>query len=349
MTQPPSYSLGSYLKDRWFQLLIAGVVLLGLAVMLPAFGLNLAAIIVIEGFILLGYLFLFGSDYVRRYRFYDDAIKLVDQVQHVYEVPSLLQWPDFLDGQVAYTIVEDLSRQSGEEIGLRQKEFRDYREFIELWVHEIKTPLAASRLMLATMHGEQAVKLSKELDRAELQVEQVLYYARMASLANDYHIHEVALAELLKDSCRKYARYLIECKTTPVIEVADSETVLADDSWLRFMVGQIITNSAKYEATSVVFRSWEENANTPHGKTILEIADNGMGIKAADVPRVFDKGFIGQNGRAKGSATGIGLYLVAEMAERMGLSITLASEEGSGTRVLLGFPHDRRHLSLTKM
>ena len=118
--------------------------------------------------------------------------------------------------------------------------------------------------------------------------------------------------------------------------------MFADASWLSFVLGQVVVNAAKYGATAVRFTAREEGTGTSAARTVLEIADNGRGIPAADVPRVFDRGFTGENGRDQGSATGMGLYLVATLCEKMGLGVGLASEEGTGTRVMLAFPHDRR-------
>ena len=198
--------------------------------------------------------------------------------------------------------------------------------------------------MTADLHGGVASKLKAELDRIESYVEQALYYARSTSLARDYAIRELPLADAVRTACKKNARYLIERGTTPSIEVGDGVTVFADASWLSFALGQVLVNAAKYGATSVRFTVREEGAGTSAARTVLEIADDGPGIPAADVPRVFDRGFTGKNGRAQGSATGMGLYLVATLCEKMGLGVGLASEEGTGTRVMLAFPHDRRRM-----
>ena len=129
------------------------------------------------------------------------------------------------------------------------------------------------------------------------------------------------------------------------MEVADDETVFADAKWLAFVIGQIVVNAAKYGARTIRFSARVEGRGAD-GRTVLEIADDGCGIPAADVPRVFDRGFTGENGRAQGSSTGMGLYLVAQLCEKMGLGVGLASEEGAGTRVMIAFPHDRRALDL---
>ena len=125
----------------------------------------------------------------------------------------------------------------------------------------------------------------------------------------------------------------------------DDETVFADATWLSFIVGQVLANAAKYGASCVRFSSRTEGEGGA-ARTVLAMADDGCGIPAADVPRVFERGFTGANGRAQGSSTGMGLYLAAVMCEKMGLGLGIASEEGTGTRVMISFPHDRRRLDV---
>ena len=216
---------------------------------------------------------------------------------------------------------------------------------MELWIHEIKTPIAAANLMAADLHGPVATKLKGELDRIESQVEQALYYARSTSLAKDYAIRETALADAVRAACRKNARYLIESGVSVEVGLADDETVFADATWLSFIVGQVLANAAKYGASCVRFSSRTEGEGGA-ARTVLAMADDGCGIPAADVPRVFERGFTGTNGRAQGSSTGMGLYLAAVMCEKMGLGLGIASEEGTGTRVMIAFPHDRRRLDV---
>ena len=176
-------------------------------------------------------------------------------------------------------------------------------------------------------------------------MEQALFYARSTSLVQDYSLRSVGLAACVREACKKNARYLIERGSVPAVEVADDEAVFADAKWLAFVIGQIVVNAAKYGARTIRFSARVEGRGAA-GRTVLEIADDGCGIPAADVPRVFDRGFTGENGRAQGSSTGMGLYLVAQLCEKMGLGVGLASEEGAGTRVMIAFPHDRRALDL---
>lgn len=339
---PERFGIGPYLRDRAVTLGIAAFCAAGVVCMLPALGVSLSGALTIAGFVVLCAAIALALDYGRRARFYRETAGLVAELGSASHFPSLIDEPDFLEGRIAYQAGAALARLSNGEVSTAQVNAQNYREYVELWIHEIKTPIAAAKLMLSSMHDAQGAKLTRELERIDAQVEQALYYARSTSLANDYAIREVGLAAAVREACKKNARFLIERSVAPDIDVPERLRVLADEPWLVFVLGQVVVNAAKYGAKTIAFTARTEDEGTPRECTVLEVRDDGRGIPAADVPRVFDRGFTGANGRDQGSATGMGLYLVALMCERMGLGVGLASEEGAGTRVLLSFPHDRR-------
>ena len=241
-----------------------------------------------------------------------------------------------------------LTQLNKDELGELRTQNHERAQYTELWVHEVKTPLAAAKLVLDRMHGPDVAKLKIELERIEGLVEQALFTARSDTLVNDYLIREVRLADAVGEACKSNMCYLASCGVTLNMQVDPQVTVMADRTWLAFILNQLITNAAKYDASTITFTTYEEGNEGPHACTVLELRDDGCGIPAADVPRVFDRGFTGEVGRAHGSATGMGLFLVARMCAQMGLDVLLASEEDIGTRVQIKFPHDRRrmHLSL---
>ncbi|MEG1166955.1 sensor histidine kinase [Gordonibacter sp.] len=341
-------SLSTYLRDRFAAVFIGILCCVAVGGMLAVLGVGRDAAVLIPCFIASCGAVALGVGYVRRYRFYRELSHLVDNLDRTYFASELLETPEFLEGKLAHEALEAVGKAAADDVAQHRQQAEAYREYIELWIHEIKTPIAAARLMMADLRGPEAAKLKGEIDRIESSIEQALFYARSTSLAHDYAIREVALAEAVRTACRKNARYLIERGVTPAIEVAEDVVVFADSSWLAFILGQILVNAAKYGAANVRFVTCAEGAAASPARTVLEVADDGLGIPAADVPRVFDRGFTGQNGRAQGSATGMGLYLVATLCEKMGLGVALASEEGLGTRVMLSFPHDRRRLDMQR-
>lgn len=337
-----------YLRDRFASILV-GVICCGVVGgMLVVLGVGSDATVLIPCFMASCGAVALGIGFVRRHRFYDELARLVSDLDCTYYASELLEQPHFLEGRLAHESLEAIGKVAADNVAYHRQQAEAYRDYVELWIHEIKTPIAAARLMVAGLRGSEAVKLKGELDRIESYVEQALFYARSTSLTRDYAIREIALVEAVRSTCKKNARYLIERGTTPVIDVAEDITVFADATWLIFVLGQIVVNAAKYGASRVRFSTRIEETAASSARTILEIADDGSGIPEADVPRVFDRGFTGQNGRAQGSATGMGLFLVATLCEKMGLGVALASEKGSGTRVMLSFPHDRHRLNMQR-
>lgn len=337
----------SYLRDRVPQMVLA------IACMLIVFAAALIQGVSFEGALLIALVvgsfavLAFVIGFAAKRNFYKQLDELAFGLQDACIVASLLEEPFFAEGQATFEAISALSRTADRQISMTERDAQDYRRYIEAWIHEVKTPIAAAKLMLSGMHGEQADKLSLEVERIESQVESALFYARSSFLANDYAIAKIHLAEACKEACKRNSRFLISAGCIPKVEVAPDVIVLADKQWAIFMISQIVVNSAKYGAKQVVFTAKVEEANSPRERTVLQIADDGCGIPAADVASVFDMGFVGENGRSSGGkATGIGLYLVAKLAEAMGMGVAIASEEGAGTRVMLEFPHDMRRQTL---
>ena len=337
--------VGPYLLDRVVALLAMAFCALGVGGMLAVLGEGVQAAVLAGCFVVGCGAAALALDYARRCRFYRELARFSDDLDRAYYASALLEEPDFLEGRLTFEALEAAGKSAADDVALHKQQAEAYRDYVELWIHEIKTPIAAAGLMAASLHGPQAAKLKGELDRIEGYVEQALYYARSTSLARDFAIREIALADVVRDAVKKHARYLVEQGTVPSIDVPDNVKAFGDAKWLAFVLGQLATNAAKYGASRIGFSARVEGEGSSDARTVLEVADDGPGIPAADVPRVFERGFTGENGRKLGSSTGMGLYLVAELCAKMGLGVGLASEEGSGTRVLLSFPHDRRRLN----
>ncbi|WP_125708365.1 sensor histidine kinase [Companilactobacillus zhongbaensis] len=209
---------------------------------------------------------------------------------------------------------------------------QEQREYTESWVHDIKVPLAA--LKLASDDELDPQLLSEETDQIDYLVDQALYFARLNNFSNDYLIKEQNLNDIVKNSIRTNKRSFINKRIGIELDVTD-QPVLTDSKWLSFILNQIIANSLKYTDSGgkvKVFTTSEKQ------NVLLHIKDNGVGIKTEDLSRVFNKGFTGSNGRASGSkATGIGLYLVKKMVDRLGHEITINSVVGQGTEVIITF------------
>lgn len=201
-------------------------------------------------------------------------------------------------------------------------------DFYTMWVHQIKTPIAASRLLLQEEELNPG-EIQNELFKIEQYVEMVLGYLRTQDLSSDLCLEEVNLDEIIKDQIHKFARIFVGKKLSLDYEGVE-ETVLTDKKWLGFVIGQILSNALKYtKKGKISIYMSKARSHT------LVIEDTGIGIRQEDLPRVFEKGFTGYNGREEGRSTGIGLYLSGKIMKKLDHGIRIESELGKGTRVFL--------------
>ncbi len=209
---------------------------------------------------------------------------------------------------------------------------RDLIDYYTLWAHQIKTPIAALRLMLQAEESSRNAALSAELFKIEQYVEMVLQYLRLDSSSSDFVIKTYQLDSIIRQSVRKYAKMFI-LKKLELDFTATGLSVLTDEKWLCFVIEQLLSNALKYTSAGKVSISSEGTA--------LVIADTGIGIRGEDLPRVFEMGYTGCNGREDKSSTGIGLYLCRRIIRKLGHTISIESSPGRGTRVTIGLETTR--------
>ncbi len=232
----------------------------------------------------------------------------------------------------------DLCRRAGRAMAGAVSDARasqgEYREYVERWVHEVKTPVTAARLICRELDGETRRKLLAELSQIEAHIERALFYARAQSPERDCLLRQVDLGEIAARAIETHRSLLIQQGVRVETQGLD-RPVYTDEKWAAFLLGQLLQNSARYRREEPVITLTAR----PLGKqTQLIIRDNGMGIPAWELSRVFDRGFTGSNGRTRGSSTGMGLYLCKKLAGFLELGLSIASEEGEGTTVTLTFP-----------
>lgn len=340
-------SFPAYLRDHGIELAFGLVALAAVCGIVSLCGVPVDAVVLCA---LVGALFGcagLAAGYMRRKKFLGQCHAIACQLEHARELFGFVEEPDLSEQLVSYEALMALARAASDDIEAEQQRSRAYREYVESWIHEVKAPIAAARLALSSLSGPEADSVRNELERVEGNVEQALWYARSTAVEADYSIREVALSKIVSGVCKRNARFLIERGVVPRFEGIDGVHVFTDEKWAGFIVTQAVVNAAKYGARMVRFSCVQDEAQAGR-QVVLEIADDGIGIPAADVPRVFDRGFTGVNGRAAGSSTGMGLYLAAIMCDKMGLGLKVASEEGVGTRVLIAFPLDRERLDFAR-
>ena len=241
--------------------------------------------------------------------------------------------PKSLDIRIDYyhKIIEKLYEELEKLTQENRQKNTDMVDYYSMWVHQIKTPIAAMNFLLDNEEVDQKI-LQQELFKIERYVEMVLTYIRLDSISSDYVITKINLDEVVKDSVKKYATIFIN-KKIKLNYVSHETMVISDKKWLSFAFEQILGNSVKYSNAS-----GEITIETCENKLIIE--DNGMGIKEEDLPRIFEKGFTGFNGRYEKKSSGLGLYLCKKTLDKLGHHIEISSKVGEGTRIEITFPKE---------
>lgn len=277
-------------------------------------------------------------EYFKRKKFYDNLLKILEELDEKYLITEIIKTPNFLEGQILKNSLEQIDKSMLENVNKYKYMTEDYKEYIELWIHEIKIPIATSKKVIENNKNAITKSIDEELDKVENYIEQALFYARSNTVEKDYYIRKVVLKEIVNESIKKNKSSLIQEKIS--IDIHDLEIeVNTDNKWIVFILNQIIQNSIKYrkKGNSVI----EIYANQGKENVILYIKDNGIGIKQGEITRVFEKGFTGTNGRLSNKkSTGIGLYLCKKLCNKLGIGIELNSVQNEGTEVKLVFPKD---------
>jgi len=244
---------------------------------------------------------------------------------------------EIINGKIVKEILEQTNKSMLENVNRYKYITQDYKEYIELWIHEIKLPIATSKLIIENNKTVATKSISEELDKVEDYIEQALFYARSNTVEKDYYIKKSLLKDMVNESIKKNKNILIQEKVSLNLHDLDLN-VHTDSKWLVFILNQLIQNSVKYKKQQENLKI-EIYAKQGKENVILYVRDNGIGIKKGEITRVFEKGFTGTNGRMLNKkSTGIGLYLCKKLCNKLGMAIELNSVQGEGTEVRLVFP-----------
>ena len=281
------------------------------------------------------YIVIIAIDYLRKQKFYNNLVQTVDGLDKKYLVLEMINKPDFYEGKIFYQTLYEINKSMIENVKEYSLSIADFKEYVEMWIHEVKIPISSLVLLNHNHKNSLDSKYVKQIRKLDNYIDQILYYVRSENAEKDYIIKETSLNDIIKNVALKNKDDLLENNVDLIVEVND-EKVLTDSKWLEFILNQIINNSIKYKRDntgSYIKIKTYENKNSIK----LFIEDNGIGIPKNDLTQVFDKCFTGENGREKSKSTGMGLYIAKKLCTKLGHRIEIESEAGSFTRVVIAF------------
>ena len=284
---------------------------------------------------LITYMFL---EFIKYNRYLKNLTDTIEGLDRKYLLPEIINEARFQEERIINEVLKECNNSMHEKVKHYKDEQIEYREYIETWVHEIKTPIASAKLILENDDSNLSSRINYEMKRVEGFIEQVLYYARSSDVSKDYIIKEFSLRNVVMKVVKSNSRDFINRNIKLSIKEIEG-SIFSDAKWVEFIINQIIINAVKFSIPNKgevsIFSKINEN------NIILTIEDNGVGISEKDIDRVFEKGFTGENGRKFGKSTGIGLYLCKKLCDKLGIGISLSSKEGLGTRVNIVFPQGK--------
>ncbi|MBC3888773.1 sensor histidine kinase [Acetobacterium paludosum] len=332
-------TLKDYLLDKKFLIMLymtmfvfAGVVIsLGEAVSFSRS--NGLYVIEVSFFLFLIYLII-GFLYQKSYY---EKLKRISETEGLDWVNSLPA-PASSEQRIYHELLQKQYRGINRKLSEHQSKSIENTEFITMWVHEIKTPIAASKLIIENSLNDPSEEvlysIEDEIDKIEDFVQMTLFYSRADDFAKDYLINSISLDKVVKECIKREYASITNKNLNLQLDNLDFQ-IDTDEKWLGFIVKQIVDNAVKYSNPNGKISIYAEQHNA---ETVLIIADQGPGIKAEDIRRVFDKNFTGNNGRKFETATGFGLYLSQKIARKLGHHIAISSDYEKGTRVSIHFP-----------
>ena len=333
----------SYLKDNIITLLLIVFVIATIEIFLMIYDISMWVRIYIPISIFFAYIIGMMASYYKRKNFYKKIFNTLDELDKKYLISEMVANPEFLDGKMLKEILEEASKSMTEHVNEFKYLQEDYKEYIELWIHEIKIPIATSKMIIENNKNDVTKSIDEELDKIDDYTEQALFYARSNTVEKDYIIKKTNLEKIVNTVIMKNKNEFIQGKIQ--LDIHDTNIEVATDSkWVIFILNQIIHNSIKYKKQDENLQI-EIFAKKNKENTILYIKDNGIGIKKGEITRVFEKGFTGSNGRILNKkSTGIGLYLCKKLCDKLGMAIELNSKENVGTEIKLVFPQNSFNL-----
>lgn len=324
-----------YLLDKIPQIIIS---IMGFTItifMLNAFKVESTLKIAITIIFFIACIFNIGIDYFRKYKFYQSLSNTLDVLDKKYLILEMINKPNFYEGEIFYQTLYDINKSMIENVKEYNLSIIDFKEYVEMWIHEVKIPISSLTLLIHNNQEKIDKRYVEQIRKLDNYIDQILYYVRSENAEKDYIIKEKSLQEIIKNVALKNKDDLLASKVKLDVNVNNIK-VLTDAKWLEFILNQIINNSIKYKRNNV--ESYIKIiAKEDKEKTYLSIYDNGIGIPKKDIPRVFEKSFTGENGRITAKSTGIGLYIVKKLCDKLGHKINIESKKNEYTKITIIF------------
>lgn len=273
-------------------------------------------------------------DWYRKKKYFEIITERVKDLKEPWLIAELLPVSYTIEDEIYQELLRKVGSSAIEEIHKIEDEQKEYEDYIEQWIHEVKTPITSIHLMLENRISENPglkKDLNVELSRLENDVELALYYARSEQIYRDYLIQKLNVRKVLLKVVNKNRTVIMNSSVAIDLDCDEALYAYGDEKWLVFMLTQVLLNAIKYKAEAdakVVMRAKRDNK-----RIVLNIIDNGKGIKKEELPRIFDKGFTGSNGRDNEKSTGMGLYLVHKLCEKLEIDIEADSVYGEFTEI----------------
>lgn len=330
-------NLKDFIKDKMLLscLLLFGVLTIEIFLLAYPFGTFIKVYIPV--IIILLYITGISIEYFTKKRFYKGLESTLNELDDKYLINEIIKEPNFMEGKILKSTLEQTDKSMLEHVNQYKQKQENYKEYIELWIHEVKIPIAASKLIIENNKNQITKSIDEELTKIEDYTEQALYYARSSTVEKDYYIKKIVLKDVVNESIKRNKNVLIHNRAS--VHTHDLELeVNTDSKWIVFILNQLIGNSIKYKKQdeNLVMELYAKQGKE---NVVLYMKDNGIGIKQDEAAKVFEKGFTGTNGRLIGKkSTGIGLYLCENLCNKLGIRIELNSVQNEGCEVCLVFP-----------
>lgn len=328
--------LNKYLLDKLFSILLVLLFYFIILLLLLTFKVDFSLLIAITFVFFTMNFSLFFIDYFRKKKFYDELVHNVDLLDKKYLVLETISKPNFYEGEVFYHTLYEIDKSMAENVKKNRKEVEDFKDYIEMWIHEVKIPISSLTLLCHNHKDKLNKTYFNQVKKLDNYIDQVLYYVRSNYTEEDFIIKKVSLEKVVSNVLLKNKDDLLENKIDMEVHLEGLE-VYSDAKWLEFILNQIVNNSIKYkkETTDSFIRI---SAKTNKERVVLSVLDNGIGIQKKDLNKVFHKSFTGENGRNKIKSTGMGLYIADKLCKKMGhiLEISSTYQESTELRILFG-------------